>query len=105
MDTEFEISSCRCDHAGKAYITIKHLRSGALLAIQHLPFEHEHDQTMEQEQDQIAAKAVQLARDAAEFLETEVESHAAWPTAEPRCGAAPREGEPPNAFGFIRNPG
>jgi hypothetical protein len=104
MDTEFQIASCHCNHAGRAYITIKHLPSGALLGIQHLPFEHEHDQTLQQEQQRIATEALRLAREAAAFLAASIESCSGWPTAEHTHGAAPQENQPPNAFGFPTPP-
>lgn len=104
METEFEIASCRCNHAGKAYITVKHLRSGAVLVIQHLPFEHDHDETLEEEQHRIATAGQRLVQDALKFLAAEIKRGADWPTAEHRCGAAPREGEPPNPFGSTLDP-
>ncbi|CAN7533958.1 hypothetical protein LJR225_003850 [Phenylobacterium sp. LjRoot225] len=86
-------------------MTIKHLRTGAVLVLQHLPFEHAQDQTLQQEQQRIATEALHLTQEAAEFLAAEIESCAGWPTtAEHTCGAAPHENEPPNAFGFPMTP-
>lgn len=100
MATHFEVAACHSNHAGRAYLTLNHLGSGAQLILQHLPFEHDHAETIEAQQHRIASEALAIVRAALDYLETQVSESCRWPDAEWRVGAGPHENEPPNAFGY-----
>lgn len=99
MDPKFEVASCHGDHAGNAYVTVKHVRVGAEVAVQHVPFDADAGESVAEEQARILGKAARIAREAAAFLEAEAKLACGWPTQASAPGASPREGEPPNAFG------
>jgi len=100
MDTIFEVAACHSNRAGKAYLTLRHLESGATVVIQHLPFEGEQAETLEAQQQRIAADGLALVRAAAAYLESRVGQTCRWSDIQRTIGAAPRENEPPNAFGY-----
>jgi hypothetical protein len=89
---DFEVVDCHCDHAGKAHLSIRARVGGVEVAIQHLPFEAQPQQTEPEEQAAILAIAARIAHDAADFLLAESGRPRSWPT-------RARDGEAPSAFG------
>lgn len=61
---EFEIVGCHANRAGQASLTLRHLASGAVVSIHHVPFEHSYDETVGQECSRIQAAAADLAEQA-----------------------------------------
>lgn len=100
MGAEFEVASCHCNRAGRAYVTVKQPATGAVVVFQHLPFEHCCAESVQEEQHRIVTEAARIAREATEFLAAQTKQLCSWPTMELRPGPSPREGESPNAFGF-----
>ena len=100
MDTIFEVAACHSNHAGKAYLTLHHPASGATVLIQHLPFDYDQTEPLETQQHRIATRGLALVRAAVDYLESQLGETCRWSEIARTIGAAPRENEPPNAFGY-----
>jgi hypothetical protein len=99
MHSDFEVAACHGDHAGKAHLSVRDRQGGAEIAIHHMPFDADLNESLGEEQARILALAAGIARAAAEFLEAAATEVRAWPTHSPKLGPSPRQGEAPNAFG------
>jgi hypothetical protein len=84
---EFEITGCHADHAGKASVTLRHVASGAVVAIHHVPFDHTPGASEEAQCDRIRRVAAEMGRAALATLEATAVAAQIAPAAGP--GAAP----------------
>jgi hypothetical protein len=95
--TEFEITGCHANRAGQASVTLRHVPTGATVAIHHVPFVHDYDENVREECQRIAATAAKLGERALAFLTSQFNCGAIVPSGTP--GAAPNDAEPPTRVG------
>ena len=95
---EFKITGCHADRAGHASVTLRHVPTGATVAVHNVPFQHDYDENVRDECRRIAVTAAEVGERAMAFLKTQFE-HGVAPQQEPAPGAAPNDAEPPSRLG------
>jgi hypothetical protein len=71
---DFVIVGCHANRASEASVTLRHLPSGALVSVHHVPFEHDYSESADAECDRIQRTAAQIAQAAAVFLTAQSET-------------------------------
>jgi hypothetical protein len=93
---EFEMTACHADRAGHASVTLRHVPTGAMVMIHHVPFQHDYAETVRDECQRIRDAAAEIGRGAMSFLTSRTEDTEVLPDQEP--GAAPQPGESATPF-------
>jgi hypothetical protein len=91
---EFEMTACHANRAGEASVTLRHLPTGAMVMVHHVPFKHDYGETVLAECQRIREAAAVIGRAAMTFLASHAEEGEIQPDQAP--GAAPRPDEAVN---------
>jgi hypothetical protein len=93
---EFEVTACHANRAGEASVTLRHIPTGAMVMVHHVPFKHDYGETVLAECQRIREAAAVIGRAAMSFLASHAEEGEIQPDQAP--GAAPQADEPANPF-------
>jgi hypothetical protein len=100
--SDFEITACHANRAGKASVTLKHTPTGATVAIHNVPFDHSYSESSVAQCDRIQSTAAAIGDAALAFLKSQVIRTEIKPESHP--GAAPDDSQPPERFGQTNTP-
>ena len=93
---EFEMTACHANRAGHASVTLRHVPTGAMVMVHHVPFQHDYSEAVGAECRRIREAAAKIGEAAMSFLTSHTDEGEAQP--EPAPGAAPQPDEPANPF-------
>ncbi|HEV2531412.1 hypothetical protein [Phenylobacterium sp.] len=93
---EFEMTACHANRAGQASVTLRHVPTGAMVMIHHVPFQHDYAETVRDECQRIRETAAKIGEAAMSFLTSHTDEAEVLP--DQQAGAAPQPGEPAKPF-------
>jgi hypothetical protein len=89
---DFVITGCHANRASEASVTLRHLPTGAVVSVHHVPFQHDYGETSDAECDRIQRTAAEIAQAAVEFMADQSEARSV--NRETRAGSPTGLGPP-----------